>query len=281
MRAPLRRVAVVFAATIALAAPVLPTAASAAPGIPGPEQYFGFRIGSDGRLATFDTMNAYFKLIAQRSNKVDIEEVGKTTLGNPYQMLTITSKKNLDNLDRLVEINSRLADPRGLSPTEAEKLAREGKPFYYVQAGIHSNEVGNPQAMLEIAHRLATENSPFINNILDKAVILMVPSQNPDGTKLINDYFNATAGTNYARVYPDLYQKYTGHDDNRDWIMLTQAESKLMVSIQNKYHPQAFQDAHQAGTGAPRMFTPPYLSPYDPNIDPITVQQTNDMGMAM
>lgn len=281
MRAPLRRVAVVFAATIALAAPVLPTAASAAPGIPGPEQYFGFRIGSDGRLATFDTMNAYFKLIAERSNKVDIEEIGKTTLGNPYQMLTITSKKNLDNLDRLVEINSRLADPRGLSPTEAEKLAREGKPFYYVQAGIHSNEVGNPQAMLEIAHRLATENSPFINNILDKAVILMVPSQNPDGTKLINDYFNATAGTNYARVYPDLYQKYTGHDDNRDWIMLTQAESKLMVSIQNKYHPQAFQDAHQAGTGAPRMFTPPYLSPYDPNIDPITVQQTNDMGMAM
>lgn len=280
MRAPLRRMAVVTTAVIALVAPVLPTA-SAAPSIPNPEQYFGFRIGSDGKLATIDTMFPYFKLIAERSNRVDYEELGRTTEDNPYVMLTISSPKNLANLDRLVEINSRLADPRGLSPTDAEKLAREGKPFYYVQAGIHANEVGNAQAMLEIAHRLGTENSPYINNILDKAVILMVPSQNPDGLRHINDYFNATAGTNYARVYPDLYQKYTGHDDNRDWFMLTQDESELMVSIQNKYHPQAFQDAHQAGTGAPRMFTPPYLSPYDPNIDPITVQQTNDAGMAM
>lgn len=281
MRASFRRVAVVATAVVALVAPVLPTAASAAPSIPNPEQYFGFRIGSDGKLATFDTMDSYYQLIADRSNRVNYEEVGRTTQDNPYVMMTISSKKNLDNLDRLVEINSKLADPRGLSPTEAEALAREGKPFYYVQAGIHSTEVGNPQAMLEIAHRLATENSPYINNILNNAVILMVPSQNPDGTKMVNDYFNATAGTNYARTYPDLYQKYTGHDDNRDWFMFTQDESKLMVSIQNKYHPQAFQDAHQAGAGAPRMFTPPYLSPYDPNIDPITVQQTNDMGMAM
>ncbi|MGP4020381.1 M14 family metallopeptidase [Saccharopolyspora sp. 5N708] len=281
MRSPVRRLAVVAAAVIALVAPVLPPTAAAAPSIPNPEQYFGFRIGSDGRLAMLDQMVPYFQLIADRSNRVNYEEVGRTTQNNPYLMLTISSKKNLDNLDRLVQINNRLADPRGLSPTEAESLAREGKPFYYVQAGIHANEVGNSQAMLEIAHRLATEDSPYINNILDNAVILMVPSQNPDGLKLVNDYFNATAGTNYARVYPDLYQKYTGHDDNRDWFMFTQVESDLMVSIQNKYHPQAFQDAHQAGTGAPRMFTPPYLSPYDPNIDPITVQQTNDMGMAM
>jgi hypothetical protein len=280
MRVSLRRSAVVLAASVALVAPVLPSA-SAAPAIPTPEQYFGFRIGSDGRLATLDKMVPYFKLIADKSPKVNYEEVGRTTQDNPYVMLTISAKKNLDNLDRLVEINQRLADPRGLNPTDAEALAREGKPFYYVQAGIHANEVGNSQAMLEIAHRLATENSPTINNILDNAVILMVPSQNPDGLKLINDYFNATAGTTYARTYPDLYQKYTGHDDNRDWFMFTQQESKLMVSIQNKYHPQAFQDAHQAGAGAPRMFTPPYLSPYDPNIDPITVQQTNDMGMAM
>jgi len=280
MRASLRRAVTVLAAALALVAPVLPTA-SATPTIPAPEQYFGFRIGSDGRLAMLDQMVPYFKLIADRSDRVDYQQLGKTTLGNPYSMLTISSKRNLDNLDRLVKINQRLADPRGLSDAEADRLAREGKPFYYVQAGIHANEVGNSQAMLEIAHRLATENSPYINNILDKAVIIMVPTQNPDGLKLVNDYFNATAGTNYARVYPDLYQKYTGHDDNRDWFMFTQVESKLMVSIQNKYHPQAFQDAHQAGTGAPRMFTPPYLSPYDPNIDPITVQQTNDMGMTM
>lgn len=249
--------------------------------IPTPDSYFGFHIGSDGNLATWDKMVPYFKLVADRSPRVNFETVGETTLGNPYVMLTISSPKNLSNLDRLTKINNQLADPRGLSPTEAQALAREGKPFYYIQAGIHSTEVGNSQAMLEIAHRLATENSPTIRKILDNAVILIVPSQNPDGTVLVNDYFKKTAGTNFARTYPDLYQKYTGHDDNRDWFMLTQVESKLMVSIQNKYHPQLFQDAHQAGQTAVRMFTPPYLAPHDPNIDPITVQQTNLVGMAM
>jgi len=100
-------------------------------------------------------------------------------------MLTISSKKNLDDLGRLAAINARLADPRGLSEAQAQQLAAQGKPFYYVQAGIHATEVGNSQAMIEIAHRLATDNSPAIRHILDNAVILMVPSQNPDGLHLV------------------------------------------------------------------------------------------------
>jgi hypothetical protein len=283
MRASLRRMTIAIVATFALLAPsgaVLQTASGAAE-IPAPDDYFGHHIGSDGRLPAADKMLDYYQLIAKESNRVNSEKIGNTTLGYPYSLLTISSKKNLADLDRLVAINNRLADPRGLSQAEAQKLAGEGKPFYYVQAGIHSTEVGTNLALLEIAHRLATEESPYVKNILDNAVILMVPTQNPDGLHLINDYFNATAGTNYARTYPDLYHKYTGHDNNRDWFMFTQVESKMMVSIQNKYHPQAFHDMHQAGTGAPRMFTPPYLSPSDPNIDPITVQQTNALGMAM
>ena len=256
-------------------------AGKAAANIPTPEQYFGFRIGSDGKLATWSKMVPYFQLIADRSDRVNIEEVGKTTLGNPYLLLTISSPQNLANLDKLMEINNRLADPRGLSPTDAQELARTGKPFYYVQAGIHSTEVGNSQATIEWAYRLATEQSPYLNKILDNLVILLVPCQNPDGLVLVNDYFVATEGTNYSRTYPDLYQKYSGHDDNRDWFMLTQIESALNLKIQNKYHPQVFQDSHQAGSGAPRMFTPPYLAPYDPNIDPITVQQTDALGIAM
>ncbi|MEV4754801.1 M14 metallopeptidase family protein [Micromonospora sp. NPDC049559] len=249
--------------------------------VPTPEKYFGFRIGSDGNLATWDKMVPYFKLVAQRSNRVTYEELGRTTLDNEYVLLTISSPRNLANLDRLVEINSRLADPRGLSEADAQELARAGKPFYFVQAGIHSTEVGNSQATLEWVHRLATERSAYVEKILDNLVILLVPCQNPDGLVLVNDYFVATAGTSYARTYPDLYHRYTGHDDNRDWFMLTQVETKLNLCIQNRYHPQVFQDSHQAGSGAPRMFTPPYLSPYDPNIDPITVQQTDALGMAM
>jgi hypothetical protein len=162
MRASLPRAVTVLAAVLALVAPMSPTA-SAAPTIPTPEQYFGFRIGTDGRLAMLDQMIGYFKLVADRSDRIDYTQLGRTTLGNPYSLLTISSRRNLDNLDRLVGINRRLADPRGLSDAEADRLAREGRPFYYVQAGIHANEVGNSQAMLEIAHRLATEHSPYVD----------------------------------------------------------------------------------------------------------------------
>ncbi|GHJ39280.1 peptidase [Streptomyces sp. TS71-3] len=249
--------------------------------IPTPEEYFGTRIGTDGFLAQWHKMVPYFELIGARSDRVRYQEIGKTTRGNPYVLLTISSPKNLADLDRLVATNARLADPRGLSEADAKKLATEGKPFYYVQAGIHSTEVGNSQAAIEWAHRLATERSDYIEKILDNLVILLQPCQNPDGLVLVNDYFAATAGTDYSRVYPDLYNKYTGHDDNRDWIMLTQIESRYNVSILNKYRPQVFQDSHGAGASAPRLFTPPYLSPYDPNIDPILVQQTDTVGLAM
>ncbi|MGW2839470.1 M14 family zinc carboxypeptidase [Streptomyces sp. NPDC001493] len=249
--------------------------------IPTPEEYFGTAIGTEGYLAQWDRMVPYFELIGARSDRVRFEEIGKTTRGYPYVLLTISSPKNLDRLDELVAANARLADPRGLSEDEAKKLATESKPFYFVQAGIHSTEVGNSQAAIEWAHRLATEESDYIERILDNLVILLQPCQNPDGIVLVNDYFAETAGTAYARTYPDLYNKYTGHDDNRDWIMLTQVESRHNVSILNKYRPHVFQDSHGAGAGAPRLFTPPYLSPYDPNIDPILVQQTNTVGLAM
>jgi hypothetical protein len=274
----------VAAARPADAAPITklaPPAKAVKKPIPTPEQYFGFQIGSEGHLATWDKMVPYFELIGTNSNRVIFENVGKTTNGNPYVFMTISSKKNLDNLDNLVAMNSKLADPRGLSPTEAQTLANEGLPFYYVQAGIHSTEVGNSQAAIEWAYRLATEESAYMNGLLDNMVILMVPCQNPDGLVLVNDYFTATAGTTYNRTYPDLYSHYNGHDDNRDWFMLTQIESKYNVSILNKYHPQVFQDSHQAGSSAPRLFTPPYLWPYDVNIDPILAQGTDQIGMAM
>lgn len=249
--------------------------------IPTPAKYFGTPIGTEGFLAQWDKMVPYFQLIGARSDRVKYEEIGKTTLGHPYVLLTISSPKNLANLDKLVATNARRADPRGLSEDDAKKLAAEGKPFYFVQAGIHATEVGNSQAAVEWAHRLATEKSDYIEDILDNLVILLQPCQNPDGIVLVNDYFAATAGTDYSRTYPDLYNKYTGHDDNRDWLMLTQIESRYNVAILNKYRPQVFQDSHGAGANAPRLFTPPYLSPYDPNIDPILVQQTNTVGLAM
>src|SRR6185503_16413526 len=190
-----------------------------------PEAYFGFKIGADGELAKYPKILEYFQLVAKSTDRVKYEELGKTTMGNSYALLRISSPQNLARFDRLVEINRRLADPRGLSDAEAQKLAAEGKPFYLVYATIHSTEVSNGQAIITILHRLATENSPLIREILDNAVVLMVPSQNPDGQHLVIDHWYKTKGTPFNRVYPDLYHKYVGHDDNRDWFMFTQKET--------------------------------------------------------
>ncbi|MEO8677954.1 MAG: M14 metallopeptidase family protein [Vicinamibacterales bacterium] len=257
-------------------------AAQAPSSIPAPEQYFGFKIGAEGELARYPKILEYFQLIARQTDRVKYEELGKTTMGNSYPLLRISSPQNLKNFDRLVEINRRLADPRGLSDAEARRLALEGKPFYFVYATIHSTEVSNGQAIINIVHRLATDNSAQTREILDNAVVLMVPSQNPDGQVLVIDHWYKTKGTPFARVFPDLYHKYVGHDDNRDWFMFTQKETRLNIEmVQNKYKPIITHDMHQQGSNGARIFVPPFTEPFDPNMHPLLRQGQSTVGAAM
>ncbi len=256
--------------------------ATAQQGVPAPDQYFGFKIGSDGELARYPKILEYFQLIAKQTDRVKYEELGKTTMGNSYPLLRISSPQNLAKFDRLVEINRRLADPRGLSDSEARALAAEGKPFYFVYATIHSTEVSNGQAIIHIVHRLATENSPQIREILDNSVVLMVPSQNPDGQHLVIDHWYKTKGTPFNRVYPDLYHKYVGHDDNRDWFMFTQKETRMSIeAVQNKYKPIISHDMHQQGPQNSRIFVPPFTDPFDVNIHPLLALGQATVGQAM
>jgi hypothetical protein len=258
------------------------SASSAAQAVPHPDQYFGFKIGADGELARYPKILEYFQVLAKQTDRVKYEEIGKTTMGNSYALIRISSPQNLAKFDRLVEINRRLADPRGLSDADAQKLAAEGKPFYLVYATIHSTEVSNGQAIINIVHRLATENSPQIRQILDNSVVLMVPSQNPDGQHLVIDHWYKTKGTNYSRVYPDLYHKYVGHDDNRDWFMFTQKETRMNIElVQNKFKPIITHDMHQQGGGGSRIFVPPFTDPFDVNIHPILALGQATVGQAM
>jgi hypothetical protein len=245
-----------------------------------PDSFFGIRIGADGELARYPKIVEYLAHLSRTTPRVKFEELGKTTMGNPYVLATISSPENLANLPRLIEINRRLADPRGLSAAEAARLAEEGRAFYFIYGTIHSTEVGNTQSLIEIAHRLATDDGVDVKQILDNIVVLLVPSQNPDGQVLVIDHWYKTKGTPFARVYPDLYHKYVGHDDNRDWFMFTQKETRLAVGIQNKYKPVITHDMHQKGGGA-RIFVPPYDDPYDPNIHPILAQEMTSVGQAM
>lgn len=294
MRAPLRRLMLPLAASLALA---LPTGAASllqgsddrvaavpdvkAKYVPTPEQFFGFEMGAEGELASYPDMLDYFRQISKRTNRVKYEKRGTTTEGNDYAMLTISSPRNLKRFDRLLEINRKLSDPRGLSGAEIRRLSEEGVPFYLLFGTIHSTEVGAGQVMPNIVHRLATENSPDIKEILQNAVVLVVPSQNPDGQHHVVDHWYRTKGTQYNRTYPDLYQKYIGHDDNRDWFMFTQKETQLAVELQNEFKPTLTHDMHQMGSNGARMFVPPYLDPFDPNVHPLLVQSMSTVGNSM
>jgi hypothetical protein len=273
-----RTAALLLSVGLAVTAPV-PTVAQA---VPTPEQFVGFRIGADGELAAYPKVLEYFQLLAKQTDRVQFELLGKTTMGHDYALVRVSSPQNLARLDRLVQINQRLADPRGLSDAEAQALAAEGKPFYFLYATIHSTEVSNGQAILTIVHRLATENSPFVREILDNAVLLLVPSQNPDGQHLVIDHWYKTKGTKLARVYPDLYHKYVGHDDNRDWFMLTQKETRMNIAlVQKKYKPIITHDMHQQGPTGSRIFVPPFTDPFDVNIHPLLALGQATVGQAM
>ena len=246
-----------------------------------PTEFFGFEIGTDGELARYPRVLEYLQHLADHSNRVTLERRGTTTNGHPYVLATFSSTSNLDRLDRLIEINHQLSDPRVTTDDEAADLTREGVPFYFLYATIHSTEVGNGQTLITIAHRLATEDSTEINEILDNAVILLVPSQNPDGQVLVVDHWYATRNTPYDRVYPDLYHRYTGHDDNRDWFMFTQKETQMSVDIHTEYRPHVTHDMHQMGSEGARIFVPPFSEPHDPNIHPLLVEGQEQIGTAM
>ena len=254
---------------------------AAAQEIPHPTDFFGFEIGADGEMARYPKILEYLRLLADRSDRIEYEERGTTTLGNPYVLATISSPANLARMDRLVEINHRLSDPRGLSDADAMALAQEGVPFYFLYATIHSTEVGNTQTIVPIAHRLATEQSPDIAEILDNMVLLVVPSQNPDGQVLVIDHWYKTEGTAYDRTYPDLYHHYTGHDDNRDWFMFTQTETRMALDIHRELKPQVTHDMHQMGPTGARIFVPPFQDPHDPNIHPLLLEGQAQIGVAM
>ena len=274
-----RRSSLLLVAVLA-AAVAAPSARQSA--VPTPEQFFGFRPGAPGELARYPKVLEYLQLLAKSTDRVKYEELGKTTMGNIYSLVRISSPENLARFDRLVAINRRLADPRGLSEAEAEQLAAEGRPFYFLYATIHSTEVSNGQAIISIAHRLATETSPLVREILDNSVVLLVPSQNPDGQHLVVDHWYKTKGTTLNRTYPDLYHKYVGHDDNRDWFMFTQKETRMNIElVQNKFKPIITHDMHQMGAGGARIFVPPFTDPFDVNMHPILRVGQATVGQAM
>ena len=251
--------------------------------LPSPEKFFGFQMGADRKLANWDKLLEYYQLLAKGSNKMQVVELGKTSEGRPYIAIFISSPANLAKLDHYKQINARLADPRGLSEAEARKLAAEGKAVIIQSFALHSSEVAASQTAAEYVYDSVTRTDPEAQQILDNVISIVMPSINPDGTQMIADWYMKHVGTPHeASNLPWLYQKYAGHDNNRDGFALNLPESQHLGRLMyREWLPQAYVDHHQMGSNNARLYIPPYAEPIRPDGDPLVWREMSWWGAHM
>lgn len=251
--------------------------------IPTPSEFLKMPVGADRTLADYRQIESYFEMLAKASPRVKLEQLGKTTLNNDLFMAIITSEENIKHLDRYKEIARKIADPRGQTPAQLDALVKEGKLILMVTCNIHSTEIASGQMAMEWAHALATAQDPETKRRLDEVILLLVPSLNPDGQIMVTDWYRKYVGTKYeGGRMPWLYQYYVGHDNNRDWYMLTQKETQVVTKAAYlDWKPMVWLDEHQMGSLGPRLFVPPYSEPASITIDPLMWRGVNMIGTTM
>ncbi|HBY64382.1 MAG TPA: hypothetical protein DEH78_31565 [Solibacterales bacterium] len=257
--------------------------AQTAPPVPSPESFFGHSMGASRSSLEWPRVVEYFRVLEKSSPKIAVREIGASTEGRPMIAAFFSAQQTIKTLDRYSAMQRRLADPRRTPPAEAEKIAASGKAVVMITCAIHSTEVASTHTAVEFAHRMVTASDPKTRAILDNVIFILVPSLNPDGTDLVTRWYRKTLGTPFEGTSPpELYQKYVGHDNNRDWYVFSQVESRNVVSqLHNVWRPQVVYDVHQQGAFASRLFVPPWLDPIDPNIDPMVTQLSNMIGMTI
>ncbi len=249
-----------------------------------PEEALGFQVGADYKVAGWQTVSDYMRHVAENSDRILLEELGKTTEGNDFLILLISAPENLANLGRYQEIQKQLALPSapttGANTAELDALAQEGKAVVLINCNLHSTEIASSQMSMEFAYEFATVKTPEIQEILENVIILLVPSANPDGLNIVVDWYNRTVSTPYeGSEIPWLYQKYTGHDNNRDWFMLTQVETQLLTRVlYEEWFPEVVYDVHEMSYRGPRFVIPPYFEPVNPNIPPLLQRTLSLIG---
>jgi len=265
-----------------LLAPLASPATSAAEA-PTPSEHLRLPVGADRTLADWGQVVSYFRALDAASDRVAVTTIGTSTLGEEMILAAISSPENLANQVRIREVARRLADPRGLSEAEASALVEEGKVVLLVTCGIHASEIGASQMAMEWAHGLATAGDAETKRRLSEVVLLLVPSLNPDGHRMEVEWYRKNLGTRWeGSRMPWLYHHYVGHDNNRDFVQLTQAETRAISRVlYHDWFPQVFLDEHQMGSSGPRMFVPPYADPLDPDIHPLVIREVNLIGSLM
>ena len=247
-----------------------------------PEEIFGFKVGTDRKLADYSQMLSFHRQLANNSDRVILKEIGKSSEGQPMILLFISTPENLSQLDKWKTISSELARAR-IGEDKAREHAKNGKTILWIDGGMHATERAHGQMTAELAYRVATEESSEMKKIRDNVILLLMPVINPDGMRLVVDWYRKNLGTPYETTGPPvLYQKYVGHDNNRDWFMNNMLETQAVTKIlYNEWYPQIVYNHHQAGPAWARIFLPPFADPVNPNIHPGVTTGVNLVGTAM
>lgn len=274
------RATIAVAILLTLGVAALPRAVFAEGSVTSPEEFFGFQLGSDQKLARWDRIVEYFELLESESDRIQVTDMGPSTEGNPYLLVIISSAENMANLEHYREISRKLADPRGIPDEEIDAFVAEGKAVVSQSYGLHSTEVAGAQTAPEVAWELLSRNDEEARRILDNTILLLFPCFNPDGQIMVTDWYREQLGTEFEGVgLPWLYHKYVGHDNNRDGDFLNQIEAVYTAKVLYRdWKPQAYVDHHQMGSYGARFYVPPYSEPIRPGADPLMWRELSWYG---
>lgn len=234
-----------------------------------PEEFFGFKPGTDRKLFNYEKLVDYLKLLEQSTDRVKLAQIGKSPMGKPMYVVCISSADNIKNLEHLKEINRKMALDPDLPQEALSKMTAEGKVFVLATLSMHSNEVAPSQSLPLIAYDLATTKDPEKLSILSSVVYMAVPCHNPDGMDMVVENYLKYLGTEFeGSSLPGIYHKYAGHDNNRDFISLSQEDTRAIDALFSKeWFPQVMVEKHQMGSGGVRYFIPPPHDPIAENVD--------------
>jgi hypothetical protein len=249
--------------------------------VPSPEKFFGRIMGAPGELAGTEKAYAYARALAAASPRVRVFTIGHSEEGREILMLAVADEAGIRGLDQLKAATAALADPRITDKAAADKLIAASRPIYYFNAGLHSDETGSTEAVLELAYRLAVSEQPSIRRIREQLVVLINPISNPDGRDKMVDWFyrylkGKTDRSSLPRQSPPYWSKYTFVDINRDTHQQTHETTKAVHRMFHEWHPTVVHDLHE---GSPLMMTWNGTGPYNPNIDPITYTEFLELSM--
>ncbi len=250
--------------------------------IPTPKEHFGFNIGDDYHLSNYTQTEAFFKKLAT-SDRVKLVDIGMTEEGRHQYMLVVTSPENHKKLDRYKEISTKMARAEGLSEEQAHTLANEGKAVVWIDGGLHSTETVGTMQLIQMAYNLVTRNDPETMRILDKTVVLLTHA-NPDGHELVGNWYmrQSTPEKRSQNFLPRLYQKYIGHDNNRDFFMQHMKETQnIGRQLFVEWIPQIMYNHHQTAPAGAVVAGPPYRDPFNYVFDPLMVTGIDAVGAAM